>query len=167
MLAAALVLAGLYTANPNFIPFVVATLLAGVFSCGLFADASYWAFKFRQILPVRIYRNQALGIGLVAFGWILIFIDNILFNGEIFTAYIPFFIINVSVLILLFYFIDASILAGRRSDPLLRDTLHWRKLRIVLWILNFLVGAVIIALVIYYQITTGNEPQFMLVYGGF
>jgi hypothetical protein len=31
------------------------------------------------------------------------------------------------------YFVDSSALAGRRSDPLLRDSLHWSKVRYVLW----------------------------------
>jgi hypothetical protein len=34
---------------------------------------------------------------------------------------------------LAFYWIDASVKTGRRSDPLLRDVLHWKKLRLVLW----------------------------------
>jgi hypothetical protein len=33
----------------------------------------------------------------------------------------------------IFYWIDTSMLAARRSDPLLRDTLHWKRLRVVFW----------------------------------
>jgi hypothetical protein len=168
LLAATFVVIGIYVALPALISFNVALLLVAILLTASYAYASYWAFKIRKVLAVRIYRNQALGIGLVALGWILIFFANVFLNGGIFTAYIPFFAINTGVtFILLFYFIDASVLAGRRSDPLLRDTLHWQKLRIVLWILNILVTTVIIALITYFQLTTGTEPQFMLVYGGY
>ena len=36
--------------------------------------------------------------------------------------------------IVLYYWIDASVLAARRSDPLLRDSLYWSKIRVPLWI---------------------------------
>jgi hypothetical protein len=161
IVAAAFVTITLYAALPTF-PFILAEILAVVFTVAIYGYGTFWAFRIRRALAVRIYRNQALGIGLVALGWILILFDNLLV-----TAYIPFFIINISVDIVLFYFVDASVLAGRRYDPLLRDTLRWSKLRIVLWILNFAVAAIVISLVTYYQITTGNEPQFMQVYGGY
>jgi hypothetical protein len=164
LLASGFALTGIYVASSIFSNVVI--LLAAIF-VALYVYASYWAFKIRRVLVVKIYRNQALGIGVVALGWILNLFNNIVFNAGIITAYIPFFIINNAILILLFYFIDASVLAGRRSDPLLRDTLHWQKLRILLWILNFAVAAIIDLVVIYFQITTGNEPQFLLVYGGF
>jgi hypothetical protein len=69
--------------------------------------------------------------------------------------------------ILLFYFVDVSVLAARRSDPLLRNTLHWSRLRLFLWGLNITLAVLIVALVAYFQVYTGSEPQLMLVYGGY
>jgi hypothetical protein len=92
----------------------------------IFLFPAYWAFDIRRALAVRVYRNQALGIGLVslAFLFLGIFISTS-------------FSYNLS-LIVIFYWLDASILAARRSDPLLRDTLRWSKLRSVVWAMNLI-----------------------------
>ena len=45
------------------------------------------------------------------------------------------FLTNVAFALVLFYWIDSSILVARRTDPLLRDTFAWRRLRFVFWAL--------------------------------
>jgi hypothetical protein len=82
----------------------------------------YWALDIRRALAVHLYRNQALGIGLVSISFMAAEIDP---TG---TAY------GIAVIVA-FYWIDASVIAGRRTDPLLRDTLHWSRLRYGLWAL--------------------------------
>ncbi len=93
-----------------------------------FAYPAYWALSIRRALAVRLYKSQALGIGLVCLAYVAGSLDN---TG---TAYGIF-------ILLVFYWIDASFRAARRSDPLLRDSIHWTKLRIVFWIIN---GGIII-----------------------
>ena len=94
-----------------------------------FAYPAYWAFDIRRALRIRLYRSQALGIGLVCVAYVAGAFDS---TG---TAY------GIFILVVL-YWIDASFRAARRSDPLLRDSLHWSKLRIVFWILT---GGAIVA----------------------
>lgn len=144
---------------------LIGIITGGVLSQALFAYTAYWAFNIRRALVVRVYRNQALGIGLVALSWILIFFNNIFFGGVLFTEFVAFFAINNLVGLMLFYFIDNAVLAGRRSDPLLRDTLHWQRLRAMLWPLAFVSTGISISLAVYFQLTTGSEPQFMVFVG--
>jgi hypothetical protein len=96
----------------------------------IFAYASYWAYNIRHALVVRLYRNQASGAGLVGAVLALtvsIVAADVTGNQTIIT---PFALITI---LTTFYFIDSSVLAARRSDPLLRDTLGWTRLRLLLW----------------------------------
>jgi len=61
--------------------------------------------------------------------------------------------------IVLFYWIDRSVLASRRSDPLLRDTLHWSKLRLVLWA-GVIITTVIPFVILGYVVATSNNALF-------
>ena len=90
----------------------------------ILAYPAAWAFIIRRALAVRLYRNQALAIGLypLAFGFGLA-------TG----------VLGLSIFVLFALFlVDSSARAGRRSDPQLRDTLHWSKLRGPLWVLTIL-----------------------------
>lgn len=107
----------------------------------IFLYPAYWAFSIRRAMAVRMYRNQALGIGLVSLGMLAAINEN--------TGYAFAF-----TLLLVFYWVDASFLSARRSDPLLRDSLHWSKLRFVFWALTLV--AVLPAEI--YGIVTGNLP---------
>ena len=91
----------------------------------MFLYPAFWAFKIRRALAVRLYRNQALGIGLISVAFLAAVFDD---TGTTYSF----------ALLLIFYWIDVSFLAARRSDPLLRDTLHWSKLRIILWALGII-----------------------------
>jgi hypothetical protein len=98
--------------------------------------AACWAFDIRHALAVRVYKNQALGVGLLSIFFVyLLFLNT---GGAAQGPYAPL----IGLLELLFgltgflgvmYFVDASVLASRRSDPLFRDTLHWSIVRYVVW----------------------------------
>jgi hypothetical protein len=118
------VVAGPSVASPGIGPSI---LFFGI-SIFPFVYPAYWAFDIRKALRVRLYRSQALGIGLVCISYVAGAWDS---TG---TAYGLFILV-------VFYWIDASFRAARRSDPLLRDSLYWTKLRIPFWILN---GGIII-----------------------
>lgn len=101
----------------------------------IYPYAAYWALSIRHALAIQLYRKQALGIGFVvltlwavigAFSALPTTLVSPLVAFESFTAFYFLFVV-------LFYWIDASILSSRRSDPLLRDTLYWSKIRIPLW----------------------------------
>ena len=115
----------------------------------------YWAFSIRSALARSLYRHQALGIGLVGiFGEFSILVAALLFVydlGSILKGVVtPLFLASgltvVGFELALFYWIDSSILAARRSDPLLRDTFGWRRLRFLTWILLIVLGIASVAL---------------------
>jgi len=125
--------------------------------------AGYWAFSIRHALAVPLYRRQALGIGFIV---LAIWTSLAEFAGvprslslriyaplTTFSFYFLFFVI--------FYWIDASVLASRRSDPLLRDTLYWSKVRIPPWIANFVIWGIPLLIIgyasIFGDITLLNE----------
>lgn len=105
----------------------------------LYSYGTYWSLSFRRALAVRLYRSQALGIGLVSASVVLLVFSQIAvaiisrpggsgpFGEPIFLPFSDF------TILVIFYWIDASVRAARRSDPLLRDTLHWTQLRVVAW----------------------------------
>ncbi len=111
----------------------------------LLAYPAYWALNIRHALAVRLYRRQALGIGLVSITYGLLFvlftIVNVLPPGS---CSVPSSLFCASlglvqppltdfVFLTTFYWVDSSVLAGRRSDPLLRDTFGWGKIRLIVW----------------------------------
>jgi len=123
----------------------VEVLIGGLAVLAVYGYAAFWAFNIRRGLTVKLYRNQTLGIGLVAIGLayfsfvfdkLLSFVVTSSLGTDIGFAILP---------LVLFYFTDQSLRAARESDPLERDQFHWSKLRIVLWI------AILISLII-----TGN-----------
>jgi hypothetical protein len=105
-----------------------------------------WAFIIRRALAVRVYRNQALAIGLFPLAFLFGLATGVL---------------GLSVFVLFaFYLIDSSALAGRRSDPLLRDTLHWSRLRTPLWALLLAITLVQVAdLLSRGTVLTNREPN--------
>jgi len=103
----------------------------------VFLYAAYWAFDIRKSLAVPLFRNQALGMGLmsllIALSILGYGVQLLGFSGNGIVFYLASLLNASPTFVVIFYWIDASMLAARRSDPLLRDTLRWSKLRIVLW----------------------------------
>ncbi len=117
--------------------------------------AAYWAFNIRRALAVGIYRRQALGIGLVAASFMPLLVSSLLNLVPAGFYLVPLF----AAFMILFYWIDASALAARVSDPLFRDTLHWSKLRILLWALNTITVGSALSVILYVWVS-GNTGFF-------
>lgn len=102
-----------------------------------FGYAAFWAFSVRRGLAVRLYRRQALGIGLVSItvAWFTFLFDG----GGYFLSSAPDLVTDLQFTVFLlslvpvFYWTDVSLLAVRSSDPLERDLFHWSRARVVLW----------------------------------
>jgi hypothetical protein len=119
--------------------YVLGLLLA----TGLGGYAAYWSFGLRKALRVKAYSRQMLIIGTYSiYGTVLFYLFYIVYflapnllNSPVATIqealYLP-------LPLLTFAWVDSSIRVGRRSDPLLRDSFHWSKLRLLLWPLIFL-----------------------------
>ncbi len=101
--------------------------------------AAFWSLNVRRVLAIQVYRNQALGTALIALTLALTVI------GDTSSAYVVYqnpldavgngaFGLFFVFLVTFFYWIDASVLAFKRSDPQSKDAFRWSKLRIVLWI---------------------------------
>lgn len=109
----------------------------------IYSYAAYWALSIRHALAVPLYRRQAFGIGFVVLAiWstLGVFVLVPSSNLRLYTALTnPAFYF---LFIVLFYWIDASVLAVRRADPLLRDTLYWNKIRIPFWIANIFIWTI-------------------------
>ncbi len=117
----------------------------------IFAYALYWALSIRHALAVPLYRRQALGIAFIVVAyWLTLGVFWVVPSTWPLAAYTV--ITNYSfysLFIILFYWIDASILASRRSDPLLRDTLYWSKIRKSIWIVVAITWFIPLAVISY------------------
>jgi hypothetical protein len=134
---------------PNLIPHNFALLKFFVVTAPVYLYSLYWAFSLRHVLAVRLYRNQALGIGLITLAiWFTLGTTSLNPNPlQLYTfIYQGSFVL---LFIVLFYWIDASLLAFRRLDPLLRDTFHWNKLRLPLWTVNITLWGILFSIISY------------------
>jgi hypothetical protein len=117
---------------PSTLDYVnVAVTAAAVVSYGY---VFYTAMLVRRPLGVGLYRRHALGIALVAAVFALDQASNYL-PVEGLWSYVGLAVFASFSLVLL-YWVDSSILAARRSDPLYRDTFHWSRVRLLAWIVS-------------------------------
>lgn len=113
----------------------------------IWAYAAYWALDIRKALSAYVFRNQALGIGLVALAWLTFNGYNAVPNTgtagtTLGTGGIALLTIAVMVT---FYWVDASIRAAQRTDPLLRNTFRWNAVRLFVLPLFVGINALVIA----------------------
>ena len=121
--------------------------------------ASYWAFSFRSSFAVGLYRRQAFWLGMIS----LVFaaVSCLDYFGAAFYPQSSGLDVVVTLsqnltVIVAFFWIDSSVLVGRRSDPLLRDTIKWSRLRFLPWTL--MLGAE--TLVIGYVVSQASRGTF-------
>ena len=113
---------------------VAALSYVAVVAVGLYA--AYWAFTIRGKLMGRIYRNHALWLGVLG---LLVAVPTkqvipLTSNNPFLNSLAAFYGYFPWPLLIIFAFIDSTIPVMRRSDPLLRNILYWRKLRWGLWV---------------------------------
>jgi len=128
----------------------------------VFIYGAYWAFTIRRALVGRIYRIQALWLGAL-FIAALIAADAVLLpmsNNSVVTAVVSFLAYGPWPILVVFAFLDSTIPVLRRSDPLLRSVLYWRKLRVgILLVLAFsTIFAVYVSIFLPVCLPTANAP---------
>ena len=157
---AVLVVLFIVTAITASVSFDIAVVVALITYIAIISYAAYWALSIRRALAVRLYRNQELALGFVTVFQLLDLTSHAVFIPL--GYYLVYFVGEATVSLVTVYYIDASVLAGRMSDPLLRDTLRWRRLRKFLWpgIVIYLLA--IISAATYSQYSTGGVPFFTL-----
>jgi hypothetical protein len=145
--------------------------LIGIVVIVIFAYGSYWAFQVRSALISRLYRNRALWAGSVGAFFALLILSNLLIGSldpTNFYLSLLQFTIGYFGAAFTFAWIDTSIRVARTSDPLRRNTLHWTKLRVVLWvilILSIVGGLVTVVLLKTNYFSTPAGPQGDFLYG--
>jgi len=104
----------------------------------------YRALGIRHALFSRTYRNQALAAAVASLALAFLALTNLTPGSYSNSGSPTGFLAIIGPIFLtvtysaLFYMVDITARAGRFSDPLLRDTLHWSQVRKVLWALNIL-----------------------------
>jgi hypothetical protein len=105
----------------------------------LFLYSAYWAFSIRRVLSIRLYRRQAFWLGAMG----VYFVSLSAFLSVALTLELNALSVNVlgaAIIsfgfVLIFFWIDSTVLVARRSDPLFRDTLHWSRLRYLFWLVT-------------------------------
>lgn len=124
--------------------------------------ATIWALKVRRVLAIRAYQNQALGVALIAAMLALLTVANtvgayLIYNNPLESGGNGGFGLFFVLLVTIFYWIDSSVIAARRSDPLSRDTLHWSRVRILLWIGTLPAAILVTAVDVYSLIALGGN----------
>ena len=137
---------------------VVATFSGPWFIGVVMFYVAYLGIRRSRILYSPIYRRQARGIAFVSVGASIVFFTGAM-NGAVVLGNPLFVLIQGEIpwvwLLILFYWVDVSARAGKRSDPIARDTFHWQSIRLPLWAAN--AGAVVIGSIIEgYFFATGN-----------
>ncbi len=120
--------------------------------------AAYWAFAVRHALVGHGYRNQALWLGVLS---VCLALDLAVPSPTTSNAAIT-ILVNIPIIAValgFFAFIDATVPIARRSDPRLRNILHWEKVRFAAW--AFLIWVVITS--VYAQVTSDNTGSNIVV----
>jgi hypothetical protein len=101
----------------------------------VFGLAGYSALAIRRNLSIGALRRQASGMVIVAVAagyYPLNFaISTFIPQLQNFGFYYFVFVAPITI----FFWVDASILAVRRSDPFFRDSFHWSRVRVLFWAL--------------------------------
>jgi hypothetical protein len=128
----------------------------------VFIYGAYWAFVIRRALVGRIYRAQALWLGALFIAGLVASDGVLLPSGSnlFLTAFVRFIAFGPWPILVVFAFLDSTIPLLRRSDPLLRSVLHWKKLRIGIWaVLAFsMVFAVYVSMYLPACFSIANTP---------
>jgi hypothetical protein len=100
-------------------------------AAAIFSYAAYWAFDIRRALVGRIYRSQVLWLGVVSVVLFAAVVPTPTTNSvtTIILSNLP----VIALALVLFAFVDSTVPVARRSDPLLRNILHWGRFRFAAW----------------------------------
>jgi len=151
----------------------VALAVTGAVVAAIFSYGAYWGLRVRDALHGRLYRERALWTAVVGMVFSGLVVSNIVI-GELapsnFSLSVLQFFLQYSGAVLTFASVDATIRVAIATDPLGRDTLHWRFLRMLLWVVVAVSAIAGFAGVLYYQTnfyTSSGGPQGVLIYGPF
>jgi len=117
---------------------VLVICLGEVLPAIVFIYATYWALEIRRALISRMYRRQALWLGVLA-ALVAVNVFVTYSTSPAITDAINVF--DALVFAAAFGYIDSVIPVLRRSDPLVRGIVRWGTLRYFLWFVWVLLAA--------------------------
>ncbi|MDA4112332.1 MAG: hypothetical protein OK439_07305 [Thaumarchaeota archaeon] len=125
-------------------PVFLVNFVTTIFGTGVFLFGAYRAIRIGRVLVSRVFRNRAYWIAALMISGAIssssIFfpvINNPIYN---LLSFLPFF----AVLVIILAFVDSTIFAAAELDFFHRDSLHWSKSRIPLYII--LISALLISI---------------------
>lgn len=145
----------------------------GVLVIGLFAYAGYLGLRARAVLLDRLYKARASWVSSVAVLFVFLISANLVIGtlaSDNWYLNLLLFLVEYAAAIVTFAWVDATIRVAKRSDPLQRDTLHWRTLRKILWVVVVLSIAGGLASVVFLRtnfFSSPGGPEGALLYGPF
>jgi hypothetical protein len=156
------------SSNNIDILFNILGILETTAAAGIFLYSAYWGLAIRRALIVPLYRRQALWVSIIGIYFALLFLDIAYANP--FASSNPYIFYSGGLLfftgfVLIFAWTDGTVRVARRSDPLLRDTLHWTKLRVIIWAGIFLGILAFIGILI--RLIVAGSPISDIENGGF
>jgi len=130
----------------------------------VYGYVAFSAFAIGRTLSDRVYRRQAVGMGAltIIIAWLTAIITLGPTNSTNPVIFIGAFLSYYATFVGFYYWIDASIRAARLTDPLVRDTLHWSRLRIVFWAYD--IGATVVFLLVglFYSVKYSTAPSWIV-----
>jgi hypothetical protein len=151
----------------------LAALGVGVLVIGLFAYAGYLGLRARAVLLDSLYKARASWVSSVAVLFVFLISSNLVIGTlapDNWYLSLLLFLVEYAAAIVTFAWVDATIKVARRSDPLQRDTLHWRTFRKILWVVVVFSVAGGVASVVYFMtnfFSSPGGPEGALLYGPF
>ena len=117
----------------------VPSIVGELFLSGVFWYAAFWGFSIGEGLKLKIYRRQALLVGLAgaffAGQWLVQAVFDPFYPYGSGLGYLIVDLYDDFGFMMIFGWIDTSIPLLQRSDRFVRDPLRWKKLRYPLWAL--------------------------------
>ena len=116
---------------------------------GVFLYTTYWAFTIRRVIPIPLFRRQALWVGVVGayFAGIVSFTQlyGVYNTTNALINFIGSFLFFIGFIVIVAW-VDVTIRIARKTDPLRRDTFHWMRLRTFVWAILLLVQVFVFSL---------------------
>jgi hypothetical protein len=132
-----------------------------VVAVATYAYVAYEALLVRRTIASGLYRRHAFGICLLALAFAGNQLGAFLPTDESTLGLIGGYLFMAFAL-LLFYWVDTSILAARNTDPLYRDTFRWSRVRYAIWgVTAFSVAFVTVASILNPYGPGANPPTWL------
>jgi len=122
-----------------------------------FGYVAYLALALRATLGFGLYRKQAVGLALVALTILGGYLGNYAYYYPTYLllSFLGGLLFYAQAFVLL-YWVDSSILAARRTDPLVRDVLGWSRVRPFAWTVAVATAVVTLLTLLWYHLVYPN-----------